>query len=151
MIIHDPDEAKVAAKAIDKFRARKPVGRPSLATDTMIVVHFAVQRMTGALTQGGVMRATRTLFTQWHDTPPSVNILRRYVRDYLRWRKDPKTLAQFPRLSHQGIARLPVALHVDCLLGFAGTLSNGPRIRGTRAHAAADLTARIRALRTLPQ
>ena len=67
MPIHD-SEAEYLAKAIAKYRARKPVGRPSVAEETMIVVPLAVQGMTGALTQGKVIEATRRLFTNWHKT-----------------------------------------------------------------------------------
>ena len=154
-------EAEVVAKAVAKFRARKPVGRPSVAEETMIVVHLAVQRMRGVLTQGKVIEATRRLFTKWHNTyadctAPSLNILRAYVKAYLLYRRDgPPALARFPKQFpphiRRGLEGIHAGFHVEALLGFAGTVPKGPTMIGPRAIRAAAVTARIRTLPTLPR
>jgi hypothetical protein len=149
--------AKAAAKAKAKYRARKPVGRPSLALETMIIVAYAMQRMPlGDLTQGAVMRATRDLYKKLreacHDDPeciaPSQHVLRQYVKAYLLYRtKGAAALVDFPLHFRQSIDRLPGWIQCDALVGFAGTLPNGPTIIGDQQ--APALTKRIRAIPSL--
>jgi hypothetical protein len=139
-------------------------GRPSLAVEVIVIVALAMQRMTGTLTQAGIMRATRDLYKKLrevcHDDPeciaPSQNVLRQYVKSYLLYRRyGPSAFARFPKKFpphlRRGFEALPAGIHVDAILGFAGNVPKGPTMIGPRATRAADVTRRIRAIPTLPQ
>jgi hypothetical protein len=131
-------------------------GRPSRAVEVIIIVALAMQRMTETLTQAAIMRATRDLYKKLrevcHDDPeciaPSQNVLRQYVKAYLLYRtKGAAALAKFPRHIRRDIHNLPGWLQYDALVGFAGTVPNGPTIIGDQQ--APALTRRIRAIPSL--
>jgi len=151
-----------AARARYRKRTRTPgpKGRPSLAGETLMMIHLASQRMAGSLTQESIMAATVALFTKLHETypdcvAPTHNTLREYVKAYICYRRGLVSRTPFPPHIQHALATLPGKIQVDALLGFAGNVVSHdpkklvPTIRGKRALAAADLTKRIHAIKSL--
>ena len=150
----DQSEEEYLAAARARYRKHtrtpKPVGRPSLAPDTMMFVHIAATRSHGALTQGNLYKATEALFDDIHKTDPdcvatSRNTLHACVRAYLLYRRDPAQLNRFPKHIQRGFTLLPRGIHADVLLGFASIVQPG-LTKGPRAEREAGLARRIRSI-----
>ncbi len=149
------EKAAAAARARYQKRTRiaKPVGRPSLSTDTMLFIHLAACGTQGRLTQGKLKKETLARFDKLHALDPSCiapspNTLTDYVKRYLQWRRNPACIKDFPDHIQRGIAQLPSGLHVDVLLGAAGTLVSG-LATGVRATRQVDLTRRVKSISSL--
>lgn len=138
----------------------KANGRPDLVLEVWIACQVAATKLPDPFTQGRLIDATRTVLRDWQQkfpgqfVAPTTATIRRHMQAYLRYRRG---------MSRQQRDRLPAfllraldapdmsGLHATTLLGLLGDSPAAPLVTpSTKAAEHGELTARIRALKTLP-